>query len=139
MSEKPRPLILTIHNVGSVELDRHVISDQYLRYYTGSSWDLDIKKALLYHDGNEACDAVHQLLMTEFVGTPVRKFHSLVQIELFAGGAVTIAELQQWLVDIAKLVMDSPKLGNGPFQGTLGLVSINWDLLEEVQEDGQRS
>lgn len=131
MNNKPRPIILSIHHVGAEKFRRHVISDQWLRYYTGSGWDLDLKKALLYHDSPAACQAVHEILLAEFDGTKVRRFQAPIQIELFAGEDISIEDLRRWLTDVAKLLMDSPKYGNGPMQGTLGLTSIDWDQLKE--------
>jgi hypothetical protein len=57
-----------------------------------------------------------------------------VMIELFAPAEVSIRDLQQWLVRTTKLLIDSPRFGNGPIEGSYGAVRIDWGQLREVPE-----
>lgn len=134
MSEQPRPIILSVHRCGSPDFERFVISDQFLRYYTGSDWSLDAKQALLYVDVPSAATTIHNLLLVEYHSKSVRRFRAPVEIERYGADELSINDLQRWLAKVTRLVMDSPKFGNGPLQGSLGLATIRWGELKEVPQ-----
>jgi hypothetical protein len=46
---------------------------------------------------------------------------------------VTKEVLADWCVNVAKLLMDTPTVGNGPVQGSLGLARIEWSEIEELK------
>ncbi|MFN0017943.1 MAG: hypothetical protein ACKVP0_06760 [Pirellulaceae bacterium] len=133
MSDNIRlPIILSVHRRGVPEFERYVISDQFLRVWTGAGWDSSETKAMLFDDTNSACEVIQQLLMIEFDGRPLRRFRAPVYVDLYANEPVSIREIQAWLVRVSRLLIDSPRHGNGPMQGTLGLTRIEWGELEEL-------
>ena len=129
----PRPIVLSLINMGTPDFPRFAISDQFLRYFDGQNWTPDQSRALLFSDDNLACHEMQRLLMLDYMGKPLRRFRAPVYIDLYASNEVTLDQLAAWLVRVAKLLIDSPKHGNGPVEGTLGLCRINWDELEEIK------
>jgi hypothetical protein len=129
----PRPIVLSLINMGTPDFPRFAISDQFLRYFDGQSWTPDQSKALIFSDDNVACEEMQRLLMVEYMGKPVRRFRAPVYIDLYTDKMISRPELQDWLLRCAKLLIDSPKHGNGPVEGTLGLCRINWDQIEEIK------
>lgn len=133
MSDETRgPVILSVHRRGLPEFERFVISDQFLRVWTGNGWSLDQNDAELFADRNKAVWTVRQLLMIDFEGKPVHRFRAPVYLDLYADERISVRDVQAWLIKVSKLLIDSPKHGNGPLQGTLGLCRIEWGKLEQL-------
>jgi hypothetical protein len=128
-----RPIILSLINRGTPEFQRFAISDQFLRYFDGEGWTPDEHAAVLFSDANLACQEMQRLLMLDYMDKPVRRFRAPVYIDLYASNEVTLDQLAAWLLRTAKLLIDSPRWGNGPCEGTLGLTRINWNELEEIK------
>jgi len=125
--------VLSLHQMGTSTFPRFAIGDQFLRFFDGRCWTTDASKALLFSDSNFACQEMQRLLMIDYANMPVRRFRAPVYIDLFSHRPVTLEELQDWLVKVSKLLIDSPTHGNGPCDGTLGLTRINWSELEEIK------
>jgi hypothetical protein len=61
----PAPIVLTVHRRGVPEFERFVISDQYLRYWTGDEWSSKENDAQVFCDNNEALERVQKLLLLD--------------------------------------------------------------------------
>ncbi len=131
--EKP-PIILSVHSAGTPQFPRYFISDQFKRVWTGEGWSEDERDGLLYGVPNDACVEVQRLLMLDYVDKPVRRFRAPVYVDLFSDKELTKEQVARWLVKVSKLLIDSPEHGNGPVEGTLGLVRIEWGEMREVEE-----
>lgn len=128
-----RPMILSVHRAGTPKFPRYFISDQFMRVWTGDGWSDDERDGLLYGDSPEACRVVQRLLTLEYIDKPVRRFRAPVYLDLFSDTPLTKDEITRWLAKVARLIIDSPRHGNGPVEGTLGLVRIGWGELKEIK------
>jgi hypothetical protein len=128
----PSPIVLTVHRRGVPEFQRYVISDQYLRYWTGTEWSSNENQAELFCDNNEALERVQKLLLLDLGPMPARRFQAPVFLDIYSDQEISVRDLKAWLTKVAKLLMDSPRHGNGPIQGTLGLTWIDWSKLKEL-------
>ena len=72
------------------------------------------------------------LLLLDLGPMPVRRFQAPIFLDLYSDQEISVRDLQIWLTRIAKLLMDTPRHGNGPLQGTLGLTWIDWSQLKEL-------
>ncbi len=124
--------VLSLHQIGTSAFPRFAISDQFLRFFDGHGWTLDARKALLFSDSNLACQEMQGLLMIDYAHKPVRRFRAPVYLDLYSDRPVSLEELQDWLVKVSKLLIDSPTHGNGPVD-SLGLCRISWSELEEMK------
>lgn len=131
MAER-RPIVLSLVSRGSPEFPRYAIADQFLRYWTGETWSDDEDHGLLFADPNTACDEMQKLLMVDYMDKPVRRFRAPIYVDLYTANDVTLRDLKDWLFKVSRLLIDSPKHGNGPVEGSLGLCQIDWSELEEV-------
>ena len=125
--QNPTPIVLTGHRRGVPEFERFVISDQYLRYWTGSEWSSKENDAQVFCDNNEALERVQKLLLLDLGPMPVRRFQAPILLDLYSDREISVRDLQAWPTKVAQLLMDTPRHGNGPFSGTLGLCFV--DLL----------
>lgn len=128
-----RPVVLSLINKGTPDHPRFLISDQFMRFYDGEAWTENEEKGLLYADSNEACKEMQRLLAVDYEGLPVRRFRAPIYLDLYAASDIPIHEVASWLVRVARLLIDSPKFGNGPVEGALGLTHIDWTELEEIR------
>lgn len=132
MSEELRPIVLSLVNAGTPEYPRWRVADQFLRFYTGAGWSTTEEDGVLYRDAESAAQEVQRLLMLEYMGKAKRVFIAPVTVELYCDEDVTERDLRDWLCRVARLVINSPKHGNGPAAGSLGLCKIDWSQMEEV-------
>lgn len=128
-------IILSLIPRGSPDHLRYLIANQYLQYWTGETWSdqSDDKKALVYHSANEALHEMRKMLMTEHQHLPMKRYRAPIYIDLFSDAPISEHDLKQWLVKVSKLILDSPKHGNGPVAGTLGTCRIEYGELEELK------
>lgn len=131
--EKPS-MILSVHRAGSPQFPRYFISDQFNRVWTGEGWSDNERDGLLYGDSPEACREVQRLLQLEYMDKPMRKFFAPVYLDLYADEPLPTVQIVRWLAKASRLLIDSPEQGNGPVEGTLGLVRIEWGEIQEVRE-----
>ncbi|HMP57722.1 MAG TPA: hypothetical protein PKD86_00090 [Gemmatales bacterium] len=127
-------MILSVHRAGSPQFPRYFISDQFNRVWTGDGWSEDERNGLLYGDSPEACIEVQRLLQLEYMDKPMRRFRAPVYLDLFADESLPTVQIVRWLAKASRLLIDSPEQGNGPAEGTLGLVRIEWGEIQEVKE-----
>ena len=133
--KEKQPIILSLIPRGSPDHQRYLIANQYLQYWTGETWSeqYDDTKALVYHSSNEALTVMQRMLMTEHSHLPVKRYRAPIYIDLFSDAPISEHDLKQWLVKVTKLILDSPKHGNGPVAGTLGTCRIEYGELEELK------
>jgi hypothetical protein len=133
-----RPIILSVHPVGSPEYQQFGISDEWLRWYDGDGgWTEDQSRAALYAASNDACVEVQRLLLLDYAQLPHKRYRAPVYLDLFCDHEIPEIEIKRWLHRVAKLLIDSPSHGNGPgVDGSLGLCRIEWSELKELQEEG---
>ena len=137
MSEPKRtqPVFLSLHNKGNTEFSRFVISDQYLRYWTGTDWSIqnDEDAALVYANAHAALEDMDQLLMMSYGKKPKSKYVAPLYIDLYSDQKVSKKQLRSWLVKVTKLIMDTTKHGNGPLQGSYGSCRIEFGEMQELK------
>lgn len=126
-----QPVVLSLAPTGSNEFPRYRIHDQFLRYWTGENWSDSEEDGTVYEDVNAACTEMQRLLMLEYMDKKVRRYKAPIYLELYGNEDVPLDKVQDWLLKVAKLLIDAPKFGNGPMEGTLGLTHIQWGELEE--------
>lgn len=130
-----KPLILSLINAGTPEHPRFMIADQYLRYWGGSKgWteQQDQGNAVLFATSKEALQMMHTLMLVRHCDLPKKVYTAPVFIELYSPEQVSVRDLQQWLVRAAKLLIDTPRHGNGPVEGSYGWVRIDLSKLKET-------
>jgi hypothetical protein len=132
---KDQSLILSLHNIGNPEFPRFVISNQYLQYWSGNDWtkQADESKASIYADSNSALEDMHKILLQIYKEKPVSRFCAPFHIELFSDDAITLNQLKDWLFKVMKLIMDTPKHGNGPLKSSYGTCWIDLSELKEIK------
>ncbi len=132
--EKPTP-ILSVVATGTPEHPRYVIADQYLRYFAlekGWSEQRDMSAATLFATCEEALRMVDTLLVIRHGDLPKKTYTVPVTIELYSPEEVSERDLQQWLMRVSKLILDTPRHGNGPVAGSYGSVRIDYSKLKEA-------
>lgn len=132
--EKPTP-ILSVLAAGTPEHPRYVIADQYLRYFAlekGWSEQHDMSAATLFATTQEALQTIHTLLVIRHCDLPKKTYTVPVTIELYSSEQVSERDLQQWLMRVSKLILDTPRHGNGPVAGSYGSVRIDFSQMKEA-------
>ena len=126
-----QPITLSLHNSGTTKFPRYMISDQYLRYWTGDEWteQQDETHAYIYADYNTAMEDMHKLMLKPHEQLPVHRFAAPLYIELHTDQKFTEDQLQDWLIKVTKLLMDTPNHGNGPFAGSYVACRIEYNEL----------
>lgn len=131
--ERPTP-ILSVLAAGTPEHPRYVIADQYLRYFAlekGWSEQRDMSAATLFATCEEALRMVDTLLVIRHCDLPKKTYTVPVTIELYSPEQVSERDLQQWLMRVSKLILDTPRHGSGPVAGSYGSVRIDFSKLKE--------
>lgn len=129
-----RPVFLSVHQRGIGDFSRYFLSDQFNRVWSGHSWSEDHNEAILFAKSNDACAECQRLLMLEYLQLPVRRFKAPVYLDLFCDHEISQDQLVKWLAKVSKLLIDSLAFGNGPVEGSLGVVNIRWSELREVKK-----
>jgi hypothetical protein len=134
-SKNQQPIVLSLHNRGNVDYPRYMISDQYLRYWTGNGWSKqeDEDAAMVYAESNVALEEMHQLMMLDHGKRPKYRFCAPLYIDLYVDNEVSKRKLQSWLVKVTKLIMDTTKHGNGPLAGSYGTCRIEYGEMKECE------
>ena len=125
-------LTLSINSTGTCKHPRFQIADSQQRLWTGDNWTDKESEARLYATVNDAGLAIQEILLAEHGNQPLRRFTASVSVDLYADTDLTLDEISDWLVKVARLTIDSEKHGNGPVEGTLGLCNIDWSKIREI-------
>lgn len=129
-----KPVVLSLLPCGSSVFPRYRIVDSHARFYTGEGWSQREEEGLVYEDSNLGCHKMQQLLLLPYKHLPVRQFRAPVYLDLYSDHqSFSKLELEEWLVKVAKLLIDPSPLGNAPFEESLGLLRVNWSEIEEVK------
>ena len=128
MSELVLSLVAT-----SLDHPRYLISDQQCRFWTGSEWSEEETDGCLFASVNDAGRTVHEILLAQHGDKPMRRFVAPVYVDVFSESDLTLNQITEWLVKVARLTMDSEAHGNGPVDESLGLTLIDWSKLKEIK------
>jgi hypothetical protein len=128
-------LVLSLVSTGTPEHPRFLIADPQQRFWTGEGWSEKEAGGRLYVCMNTAGLAIQETLLAQHGHKPVRRFTAPVSVDLYANTDLTLDEITDWLVKVARLYIDAERHGNGPAEGTLGLCHIDWSQLQEVKTD----
>jgi hypothetical protein len=127
-------MVITIVNKGNAKHPRALIRDQNGWFWTPSGWTEDEDKGMLFYNSTDAGRKAQELLRAHFGNCPDTRYRAPVYIDLYTSQPVSLEQLQAWLHKSTKLYVDTSKHGNGPIDGTLGVVTIDWGGLEECHE-----
>lgn len=128
-------LILSIFVTGPPAHPRYQIADTESNFWTGDDWSANEADARLYATVNDAGHAIQGILLAEHGDKPVRRFTAPVCIDLYSDAPLTLDQMRNWLVKVARLTIDAEQHGNGPVEGTLGLSRIAWNELREIDSE----
>ena len=133
-NEEKQPVILTVVNAGTPDFPRYLIANQFLQYFTGNGWteQKSERGALVYRDANDALEMTSALLLLKHEHLPVKFFKAPLYLQLHTPQEVSMRDLQMWLFRATKLLVDSPRFGNGPVAGSLGICRIEYKELKEL-------
>jgi hypothetical protein len=133
-NEEKQPVILTVVNAGTPDFPRYLIANQFLQYFTGNGWtdQKSERGALVYRDANDALEMTSSLLLLKHEHLPVKFFRAPLYLQLHTPHEVSMRDLQMWLFRATKLLVDSPRFGNGPVAGSLGICRIEYSELKEL-------
>ena len=126
-------LILSLVSTGTPQHPRFQIADPQQRLWTGEGWSEEEGEGRLYICVNTAGRAIQEILLAQHGEKPLRRFTAPVHVDLYSDSDLTPDQITDWLVKVARLVMDSEKHGNGPTSGSLGLTWIDWSQLREIK------
>lgn len=135
MSKKEkRPFFMSVINLGTPEFPRFCIADQKLRYWTGEKWTMpqQEKSALVYASEKDATDDMHKLMTKDYSHLKKKTYMAPIYIEVFSDTEIPMRDLKWWLFRTTKVIVDSPKHGNGPVDGSLGTVRIEYSEMKEL-------
>lgn len=121
--------------VTSLDHPRYLISDQQCKFWTGSEWSDEEADGCLFASVNDAGRVVQELLMAQHDDKPVRRFIAPVYLDLYADTHLTIDQIKEWLLKVARLTMDAEAHGNGPVDDSLGLTLIDWSKMREIKAE----
>lgn len=128
-------LILSIFVTGPPAHPRYQIASPDLEFWTGNSWTNDESEARLFASVNDAAMAIQEILLTDHEHKPLRQFVAPVYLDLYSDADLSQKEIREWLSKTARLTVDAERHGNGPVEGTLGLLHIEWSQLREIKAD----
>lgn len=122
--------IVSIIKRGCRKFPRVIVAkgDEYKNpiYWTGSDWSADEGEAMVFANVNDASWVCHDVLMNCVEGLERHCYVLPLYVELH-GDKPNIAELRSWLKRAMRIVVDSPKHGLGPEQGTFGFLIADTD------------
>lgn len=111
--------MITVVKKGSKDFPRFVLAkaDEYLNpvYWDGQKWISDEDDALLFANVNEALWTYNELLTESISDRPCHRFTLPLYIEIY-GERPKLADLQKWLENAMRIVVNSTKYGLGPDQ-----------------------
>jgi hypothetical protein len=135
MSKKKerQPIVLSLVPTGSPDLPRYRIADPSLNYWTGERWSEFEEDGIVFENANDGAKEIQKLLMLQYMNRPLRRFKAPVYLDLYTDHNVSKEEVVNWLGHVARLIMDAQTFGNGPIEGALGLIRIEWGETEEMK------
>jgi hypothetical protein len=134
MADKP-PIILPVIPAGTPLAPRYRIGSSDHRYWTGQHWSENEQDGLLYANSNDAYIEVQRLLMLQYIDRKHKRFRAPVDLDLWCDDEVPRDQLIRWLVRVSKLFLCCDQFGLGSQPDALGNISIQWNEIEEVQDE----
>lgn len=131
MTERVFKLVAT----GPAEHPRYLISDQQCKFWNRSGWSERESDGSLFASVNDAGRVVQEILLAQHGDKPLRRFVAPAFIDLYADKHLTLDQITEWLVKVARLTMDAESHGNGPVDDSLGLTLIDWSKLREIKAE----
>lgn len=125
------PLVLSVIPKGNPNHRRFMLSNQLKQVWNGTDWSFDESKALLFANENELGKACEQILKESLHDKTVFRFTAPVTVEVLSDFVPCMLDLQFWLIHAARLYVDYLQCGNGPNEGGVVLLSIDWTKMEE--------
>jgi len=130
----PDPPIISVVPKGTPDHPRYLISDQRHQVWDGTDWNDDENAGLLFACEREVGQVVRDLLLEQCCDKPSFVFTAPVKIEVRSNEPPDLVDLKLWLMRAVRLYTDS-RLGNGPSNGSVVLISINWLDLTKTEEE----
>jgi len=127
--------VFSLLSVGMPLFPRYLVMDQHGQFWNGADWSDKETEGLLYDNVNAAGKAIQQLLMNQCQYRTNRRYVAPVEFHLYSDEDVPQALIVDWFLKVSRLIVDGQSHGNGPTEGTVGLLSIDWSRLRS-QEDG---
>ena len=109
-------LVLSLVSAGTSQHPRFLIADPQCKFWTGSEWSEEKSKARLIVCVNDAGQAVQEILLAEYGDKPLRRFVAPIYVEVYSETDLTLDQITDWLVKVARLIIDSESHGNGPVE-----------------------
>jgi hypothetical protein len=126
------PHRITIRVRGEGNHRRFVLMDHRERYWTGTRWTRDPRKALLYDTCVGAYREYHRIMEERHRDTPVREFEAVIRVRVFADEPFSLEALGDFLGAATQINVDAERLGDSPAEGCLVLQRADYTTLREV-------
>ena len=127
-----QPVVLSLVSVGTPLFPRYMLSDKHGRVWTGADWTEDEEDGLLYACINSAGRAIQELLKKHCSHKNLTRYVAPIYLDLYCDHSVPKVIIEDWLYKVARLIVDAPTHGNGPMDGTLGLLQVEWTKLRKI-------
>lgn len=132
--QEKQPFFMSVINLGTPEFPRYGIADQNLRFWNGDGWtepEADAG-ARVYNTEKDATDAMQGIMTQDHRHLQKKLFMAPVYIEVYSDKDISLRDLKMWLFRTTTVTVDSPRHGNGPVEGSLGIVRIEYSEMKEV-------
>jgi hypothetical protein len=130
-------MIITIENRGTPEQPRYVIMNSYLWFWDEQKQEFVEKGGTLYSETSAASAAYREIILSEIEGKPVRKFVAPVYLELYTTEEIDQATIEDWCQRATRFIIHSDKAGMGPVNNSVGMLSVAWGHLKELNPEGE--
>ena len=131
-------LILSLISSGTSSHLRFLVADPQQRFWTGSGWSFEEAEGRLYVSVNDAGRAIQEILLVQYGDKPVRRFVAPVYIDLYADTYLTLDQINDWLVRVARLSIDAETHGNGTFPSVKPSRHDAHEAVNIIAKDSQR-
>lgn len=120
---------------GSKTFPRYVLAkaDEYKNavYWNGLTWSQDESDAILFSDVTQALWLHHDFMMQSVSDLPCHRYVAPLYIEVY-GEMPKLDDLREWLEKAVRIVVNSPKHGDGPTTGSLGVLILDAEKTRSV-------
>lgn len=120
--------MISLVKKGTKDYPRYVLAkaDEYKNavYWNGSTWSQDESDAILFENVTECLWTHHDLMMESVSDLPCHRYTAPLYIEVY-GKKPKLADLRKWLEKAVRIVVSSPKHGDGPTTGSLGVLILD--------------
>jgi hypothetical protein len=123
---------IAIRGRGEGQRRRFVLMDHRERYWTGTRWTRNPRKALLYATGISAYREYQRIMEERHRDTPVREFEAVIRVRVFADEPFSLEALGDFLGAATQITVDPDRFGDGPVDGCLVLQRADNTTLREV-------